>query len=152
MLFFDRNPVCFNLKISKWDFSVHYVGILTSLFQVSTIETADILLVFLSKSSFYAVCLIKKQNLSMLYAILRNPNFTSALFIPMVLRMRFPARCVMLPNTCSILERVLALVRFPCFSHELRGCPLHPFLCRCARNLLFFRFASLSPERYALSA
>ena len=91
---------------------------------------------FLSKSSFYAVCLIKKQNLSMLYAILRNPNFTSALFIPMVLRMRFPARCVMLPNTCSILERVLALVRFPCFSHEVRGCPLYPSMLGFVKLLL----------------
>ena len=88
----------------------------------------------------------------MLYAMLRNPSFTSALLIPMDLRMRFPARCVMAPNICSILERVLALVRFPCFSHEVNGCPLHPFLCRCARNLPSFRFASLFAERYALSA
>ena len=83
-------------------------------------------LFFVRKTSFYAVCLIKKQNLSMLYAMLRNPSFTSALLIPMDLRMRFPARCVMAPNICSILERVLALVRFPCFSHEVSGCPLHP--------------------------
>ena len=34
----------------------------------------------------------------MLYAMLRNPSFTSALLIPMDLRMRFPARCVMAPN------------------------------------------------------
>ena len=127
-------------------FSVHYISILTSHFQVSTTGIAIFYLFFLSKSSFYAVCLIKKQNLSMLYAILRNPNFTSALLIPTVLRMRFPVRCVMLPNTWSILERILALVRFPCFSHEVRERPLHPFLCRCARNLPFFRFASLSTE------
>ena len=62
----------------------------------------------------------------MLYAMLRNPSFTSALLIPMDLRMRFPARCVMAPNICSILERVLALVRFPCFSHEVNGCPYYP--------------------------
>ena len=91
-------------------------------------------LFFLRKTSFYAVCPIKKQNLSMLYAILRNPSFTSALLIPMDLKMRFPARCVMAPNTCSILERVLALVRFPCFSHEVNGCPLHPFLWTMSNN------------------
>ena len=124
---FDRNSDCFCLKISEWDFSVLYVISSPPLFQVSSTEKAGISFVFFfGKTSFYAVCLIKKQNLSMLYAMLRNPSFTSALLIPMDLRMRFPARCVMAPNICSILERVLALVRFPCFSHEVSGCPLHP--------------------------
>ena len=86
----------------------------------------------------------------MLYAILRNPNCTSTLLIPTVLRMRFPARCVMLPNTCSILERVLALVRFPCFSHEVRGCPLHPSSTD-APGIYPFSDSPLFPiERYAL--
>ena len=41
-----------------------YVNALTSLFQVSPTEKADILFdFFFVKSSFYAVCLIKKQNL-----------------------------------------------------------------------------------------
>ena len=82
---------------------------------------------FLRETSCYAICLIKKQNLSMLYARLRNRSFTSTLFIPMDLRMKFPARRVTAPNTCSILERVLPIVRFPCFSYEVNGCPLHPF-------------------------
>lgn len=105
-------------------------------FQVSTTGIADILLVFPGQILLLCGLPHQKQNLSMLYAILRNPNFTSALFIPMVLRMRFPARCVMLPNTCSILERVLALVRFPCFSHEVRGCPLYPSMLGFVKLLL----------------
>jgi hypothetical protein len=99
-----------------------------------------------------AVRSLEMQNLSMLYAMLRNPSFTSAMLIPIVRRITSPARWCMAPNICSILERVLALVRFPCFSHEVNGCPLQPFLCRCARNLPSFRFASLFAERYALSA
>ena len=39
-------------------------------------------LFFQLKTSFYTVCFIRKQNRSMLYAILRNPDFTSAFFIP----------------------------------------------------------------------
>ncbi len=61
-------------------------------FQVSTIEKTDFFVDFPVKPSYYAVCLVKKQNLSMLYAILRNPSFTSALLIPMNLRMRFLVR------------------------------------------------------------
>ena len=66
-------------------------------FKYPRLKKPTFYLFFLRKTSFYAVCLIKKQNLSMLYAMLRNPSFTSALLIPMDLRMRFPARCVMAP-------------------------------------------------------
>ena len=62
---FDRNSDCFCLKISEWDFSVLYVISLPPLFQVSSTEKAGISFVFFfGKTSFYAVCFIKKQNLS----------------------------------------------------------------------------------------
>ena len=64
-----------------------------------------------------------------LSARLRSPMFILARIMPMHLRIRLPAICACTPNTCSIRDRILARLRFPCCSCSLSFRPLYPLRC-----------------------
>ena len=93
---------------------------LTSLFQVSTTEKADVLFNYSIKTS--VLCILQHQSAESVHVIcdvLRNPSFTFAMLIPIVRGITSQARWCMAPKTRSIRERIRALVRVPRFSREV---------------------------------
>ena len=80
-------------------------------FKFSRLKKPTFCLIFLWNPPFYAFCSFKVQNLSMLYAMLRNPSFTSAMLIPIVRGITFPARWCMAP---TLDNRCICALFFAC--------------------------------------